>query len=156
LTVWQMGSVRRIYWILNDLLHRSTEIILISVQVWLLFCEMCLAALWDERKLIQVEFAIFRIATFLPISINLWQQKYKDLNCGMCGGIAKSCDPLWSTSLTEKYKSLQNPMFCCYPQRWILWVSSLLIVTLLLLVGPAGTPVLVDQNCSQWPMVWSG
>lgn len=125
-----------------------------------IFCEMCLAALWDERKLIQVEFAIFRVATFLPISINLWQQKYKDLNCGMCGGIAKSCDPLWYTSLTEKYKSLQNPVLCCNPQRWVLWVSVLLIVTLFL-VGPAGTPCFglwyaVVQNCSQWPMVWSG
>lgn len=58
-----------------------------------IFCEMCLAALWDEKKLIQVEFIIFRVATFLPLSIDLWQQKYKYLNCGMCRGIAKSCDP---------------------------------------------------------------
>jgi len=125
-----------------------------------IFCEMCLAALWDERKLIQVEFVTFRVATFLPISINLWQQKYKDFNFGMGRGIAKSCDPLSSTSLTEKYKSLQNPVLWCNPQRWVLCVSVLLIVTLFR-VGPAGTPVFglqyaVDQNCNQWPMVWSG
>jgi len=81
-------------------------------------CEMCLAALWDEQKLIQVEFIIVRVATFLPISTNLWQQKYKDLNCGMCRGITKFYDPFDLLHSQKNTMSLQIPVLRCNPQRW--------------------------------------
>lgn len=134
-----MGSVRRTDWILNDSLHLSTEIILIYVQVWLLFCEMCLAALWDEKKLIQVEFIIFRVATFLPISINLWQQKYKYLNCGVCRGIAKSCDTF---DLLHSQKNTSHCKTQCFvaihKDEFYEWAVCLLLhyFYLLVLQGP--------------------
>jgi hypothetical protein len=121
-----------------------------------IFCEMCLAAWWDEQKLVQAEFIIFRVATFLPISVIQWQQKYKYLNCGMCRGIAKSCDPF------DVLYSQKNTTQCCvaiHKDELYEWAFCLLHFTFMCWScrDPFfGLQYAVVQNCNQWPVVWSG
>jgi len=126
-----------------------------------IFCEMCLAALWDEQKLIQVEFIIFRVATFLPISIILWQQKYKYFNCGMCGGIAKSSDPF--DPLHSQKNAGHCKTHCCvanHKDEVYEWAFCLLLHFTFMCWScrdPCfGLQYAVDQNYNRWPVVWSG
>jgi len=112
------------------------------------FCEMCLALWWDEQKLVQMELIIFRVATFLPISIIQWQQKYKYLNCGMCRGITKSCDPF---DLLHSQKNTSHcKTHCCVAihkdelYKWAFWL--LLHFYVLVLQGPLFWPTVCCRS----------
>ena len=157
----QMGSIRNIDWVLNDMLFPSVEIILISIQVWIFLSEMCLAALWDERKLIQVELNIFRVATFLPRSIHLWQQKLSPLIV-TCRRTVKCCEPCWCTSVTENYRALWNIVLCSLQQRLVLWMNR--VCLLLHITFPCWScrdccfclQYAVGQDWINWQVLWSG
>lgn len=160
MTVWQMGSVRRIDWILNDMLHLATEIIVISLQVWIILWNVpCSFVRWMEIDTRGIHYLQ---------GCYLSPHKYQSVTAVVKIVRVACVEELQSLVTLLIYFSYRKIQVIAKPSFMLLLTGEIYEWAVCLLLHFTfkswscrdpfffGLQYAVDQDCSHWPVVWSG